>query len=127
VSDLTALHKEIKKQQTGLFPLLGVSAFCLLFSQIYLRFSHGVSSPYMSLLFLWPLLLGAVPILLLRLLRKTVPEAASSLWFSGVAALTVRSALIGVLAIAGTSSPYTAPLLWIGIGLMVIGTFRCHV
>lgn len=39
----------------------GVAAFCLVFSLIYNVFSHEVHSPYMTYLFLWPLLLGVLP------------------------------------------------------------------
>lgn len=108
------------QQRRKLIIFLSVSAFCFLFSTIYNQFSHGVTSPYMSLLCLWPLLLGAVPALVLMLLNQTVPTFVSDLWSSGVATLTVHSALMGVFEIANTSSPMTAPLFVIGIILLVI-------
>ena len=117
----TSREQNIQAQQRRkLIIYLAVTAFCLLFSTIYNQFSHGVTSPYMSFLCLWPLLLGAVPAFMLMLLNRDVPIFVSDFWSSGVAALTVHSALLGVFEIANTSSPMTAPLFWIGVILLII-------
>jgi hypothetical protein len=85
----------------------GAALGCLIFSRIYALFSHGVSSFFMTFLWLPPLvaalLFGGVILLIRR----------SSAWFDrlfscGVSCVTVRFCLRGVFEIAGTDSP----LLW---------------
>ena len=102
---------------------LGVSAFCLVFFLIYDQFSHGVRSPYMTWLFLWPLMLGAVPCLLLALFPSVRGPGLLSrrLWRAGVAAATVSSLLRGILEIAGTDSQYQIWLMWAGVGMFLLG------
>lgn len=46
---------------------VAVTAACIVFDRIYALFGHGVSSPAMSGMYLFPLLGGAVPFLLLWL------------------------------------------------------------
>lgn len=92
---------------------LAVSASCILFNQIYALFGHGVHSASMSLLFLYPLLGGALPFLLIWLFTPRSEQTQSyrfscNCYNSGIAALTVGSLLQGVFEIAGTSSPYLA-------------------
>ena len=43
------------------FVYLGIAGFAGLFSWVYEANSHGVSSPWMTYLFAWPLLGGALP------------------------------------------------------------------
>lgn len=116
---------------------LAVSVFCLLIYLVYNHFSHGVHSPYMTYLFAWPLILGALPSLLLTIRerafrrhacasktaarRQDEPVIAAGLYRTGLAAVTVSSLLRGILEIAGTSSVYQSRLMWVGAGLMVIG------
>ena len=85
----------------------GAALGCLIFSRIYALFSHGVSSFFMTFLWLPPLvaalLFGGVILLIRR----------SSAWFDrlfscGVSCVTVGFCLRGVFEIAGTDSP----LLW---------------
>ena len=86
---------------------LGVSAFCLLFSNVYALFSHEVSSPFMTYLALIPLLGGAaVAGVRLALGAREAPRMARYSYHCGIATLTVASALRGVFDIAGTSSPW---------------------
>lgn len=92
---------------------------------IYSFFSHGVSSPFMTWMFLVPLLLGALPGFLWAKLQPC-PETVrvrmgGSLYAGGMAALVNGMMLRGILDIAGTSSPYI-PVFW-GLGglLMVVG------
>ena len=107
---------------------LGVSAFCLLFGFVYSLFGHGVQSAYLSLLFLYPLAGGAAVFALLwRFGPPTAQIPQYRLFYnaynSGIAALSLASALQGVFDVAGTSSPYTV-FFWItgcllaGIGVI---------
>ncbi len=83
-----------------------LTIFCGLFGFVYELFSHGVYSNYMVLMFLFPLLGGALPALLLRLLPAAAyPKQASlNAWGCAVATLTVGSCLSGVFEIYGSTS-----------------------
>lgn len=90
---------------------LVVAVFCVIFDRVYALYGHGVYSAAMSLMFLYPLAGGTA---VFALLWGLVPDAERirrrTLFYnsynSGIAALTVASALRGVFDIAGTSSPY---------------------
>ena len=84
------------------------AAVCAVFGLIYEHFSFGVYSPFMIFAFAVPLLMGALPFLLLdRALKKTgstVPALVCKFWHAAVATLTVGFLFRGVLDIYGTSS-----------------------
>ena len=90
---------------------LAVSAFCIVFDRVYALFGHGVYSASMSLMFLYPLVGGALPFMLLW---QFAPRGDSvrhyrlyyNCYNSGLAALTVQSLLSGIFEIAGTASRY---------------------
>ena len=98
-----------------------IAAFCLVVFIIYNLFSHGVYSPFMTWLFLWPFALGVLPCLILHL-GKGLPRpnrVTINVYNSGVAAITVSSLLRGIFEIAGTASPLQTGL-WIA-GLVMTG------
>ncbi len=106
-----------------------VSVLSVLFDQVYALFGHGVRSASMSMMFLYPLIGGA---LVFTLLWFFCPEAEyrrhSRLFFnlynSGIAALMTGSLLKGVLDIAGTSSPYLIVYRlvgWLLLGFGILG------
>ncbi len=102
---------------------LVVSAFCFLVDKVYALYGHGVTSPAMTFLFLYPLLGGALVFLLLWFVQPwaaAVPRyrAAYNLYNSGIATLAAGSLLKGIFEIAGTSSPYTV-LFYIVGGLLI--------
>ncbi len=91
---------------------LGLTAFCILFDRVYFLFGHGVESPAMLWMFLYPLLAGVVPFSLLWMLVENAREkmffrSAYNLFNAAMAILIVGSAMQGVIDIAGTTSPYT--------------------
>ena len=102
---------------------LGVTVFCLAFSLIYHALGHGVRSPYMGRLCLWPALLGLLPALLLWLIPKLPRQGrvSANLWHPGVATLSVWSLLRGILQIAGSSSRFTDYLFPAGCVLLGLG------
>jgi len=113
---------------------LAVSILSVLLNLGYAQFAHGVSSPSMSLLFLYSLLGGT---LVFSLLWFFAPEAAyiphSRLFFnlynSGIAALMTGSLLKGVMDIAGTSTPYMIVyrlLGWLLVGISLTGFIGLH-
>ena len=98
----------------------GVTVFCGIFYLVYNRFSHGVHSPYMTWLFVWPLVLGVVPGVYWKW-RSNIPRPGwipLNLYHSGVAAVTVSSMLRGIFEIAGTSSVYQERLMQAGIAML---------
>ncbi len=102
---------------------LGVSALCFLVDKVYALYAHGVASPAMTLLFLYPLLGGSLVFLVLGLVQPwaaAVPRyrAAYNLYNSGIATLSTGSLLQGIFEIAGTSSPYTV-LFYVAGGLLI--------
>lgn len=83
------------------------SLACLVFSVVYEYFGHGVYSLYMICLFLFPLLLGALPAFAFSS-RGTVPsDGVRRVWIAGTATLAMGSCLTGVFEIYGASAPLT--------------------
>lgn len=82
------------------------AAACALFAFVYSRFSHGVQSPFMTLMFMVPLLGGALPALVARLANvRPAPRVSRQAWALALASLTVACCLQGIFEIAGTNSP----------------------
>ncbi len=105
---------------------LFISAFCLLIFLVYNIFSHGVLSFFMTFLFLWPLIFGALPALVLSVAMKNRHLLFHSrlpfrLWRSGVAAVTMASLLRGIFEIAGTDSIHTLILFVAGLVFLAAG------
>ena len=92
---------------------IGITLFCILFAAVYEMFSFGVYSLHMILMFLYPLLLGALPCLFFR-------QGAGRFWNDGILLLTGGSLLSGVLEIYGTSSSLTDLILRLGISLLIL-------
>lgn len=104
----------------------GVTLFCAVFSIIYNMFAHGVHSPYMTWLFVWPLVLGVAAGLVAGIIRQKrdagrVADIAECIYNSGVAALTVSSMLRGIMDIAGTGSAYQTWMLYAGAVMAAAG------
>lgn len=102
---------------------LPIALFCLFFFLVYDRFSRGVRSPYMTWLFLWPLVLGLLPSLVLQLFPRLPRQKrlSADLYHAGVAAVTVSSLLRGIFEIAGTASDHQMRLMVFGGILLVCG------
>ena len=96
---------------------LWLTCFCALFALVYEYFSHGVYSLSMLLMFLVPLLLGALPCLIQSRRHQPMP---GRLWHDGVIVLTLYCCLHGVLEIYGTDSPYESAYLYAGILLLAV-------
>ena len=110
---------------------LGITAFIALFGCVYEQFSHNVHTFYMWFAWIWVLIFGFVPYLLLYLLPiqkvpSMIPECIYNL---GVALLTFRSIYKGVIIIYNTTGDamilaYTIlsiGCLSLGITLYIIG------
>jgi hypothetical protein len=105
---------------------IAVAAFCVIFDRVYTLFGHGVTSAAMDCMFLYPLVGGALPYLILWQWAPFADQTAHFRLYcnthnSGIAALTTGSALIGVFEIAGTSSDYTIAFFILGWTLFAVG------
>ena len=113
-----------KKRLIRFFLYLGGGLFCGLFSYVYSFFSHGVSSDFMTFLFVLPLF-GALTEGLLFLFRiRTFSRFADNCFHAGIGAGTLGSLLQGIFEIAGTGSAYMIvfPVLF-GVFLLAAAAF----
>ena len=105
------------------------SGLCFVFYLVYSLFSHGVRSAYMTYLFAWPLVFGALPnltdVVMIKIMGRRAVNifwfASSDIYCFGVAALTVGSLLRGIFEIAGTSSVYQQRLMTAGWCMLAAG------
>ena len=103
-----------------------VSILMIATDRIYSIFGHGVSSAYMTLMFLYPLLGGAIFFLLFG---KLIPKIRGSQYYrvfynlynSGIALLTAGSFMKGSFKIAGTDSPFVKYYYGVGILFIIVG------
>jgi len=124
-SDIKTHHANRQARRTAAI-YLAISILCIIADKIYALFGHGVTSASMTLMFLYPLIGGLVPFLLLWLFVPRADNIRSYRFFyncynSGIAALTVQSMLNGVLEIAGTSSNYLIYMTFTGWLLTILG------
>ncbi|MBR0374362.1 MAG: hypothetical protein IJH91_07550 [Mogibacterium sp.] len=138
--ELDKKYCEVSVERRAAIAYAAITIFCFVFAKVYLRFSHGVTSPYMTYLFIAPLALGWLPSLAMWLaprLRRGVRGASAdesaadhmdhnspvcrNAWHSGVAAVTVSALLRGIFEIAGTASPLQSYLMGAGIAMLLVG------
>lgn len=120
ISDIKAERKYMLK--CALLYLI-TSILCALFGGIYELFSHGVYSFFMIYAFAYPLVLGALPYLVLGLVGKTISlyYLGHQIYSLGIATLTLGSIVKGVLDIYGTTNILTHFYWWIGGALVLAG------
>lgn len=105
------------------FIYLFIALICVLFGAVYELYSHEVYSFYMIYAFVFPLVFGTLPFMMLSLERvKRYPNTiARNLYHSGIATLTVGSIVRGVLEIYGTTNTL-ADYYWpVGLVLLAVG------
>lgn len=117
----TSENKKTNSAKNGTIIYLGVSAFCFIFYLVYDQFSHGIHSFFMTWLFAFPFVLGAVPCAVLWLVKQTPVRLSINLWNSGVAAVTCASLLMGIFEIAGAESRYQNYLMAAGAVMLAAG------
>lgn len=126
IGDGAVREGQLRRNRRAVVTYLAAAAFCLVFSRVYAQYSHGVSSPFMTWLFLIPLLGGGAVFAIAAAARRPLfGRVAFNAYNSGVATLTVASALAGVFAIAGTSSGWLVAFVAVGaafVGAAIVGT-----
>ena len=120
------INKESQRKQIRktiwIYLILSVTAVVI--NKVYGVFGHGVDSPSMTWMFLYPLLGGA---LFYFIIERFVPHIIKlsgyrvfcNIYNSGIATLTFGSLLKGILNIAGTSSSYLVFFYIVGGGFLV--------
>ena len=100
----------------------GITVFCVVVFLVYDQFSHGVRSPYMTWLFVWPLVFGCGSSLIRIAASLPDPDLLTKdVFHTGVMAMTLSSLLRGIFEIAGTASDYQKILMGAGIALAAAG------
>jgi hypothetical protein len=109
-----------------------VSILCLVITNVYALFGHGVRSESMDFMFLYPLIGGTGVFLLMTLIAVYLPErlrevsrVGYNLHNSGIASLTSAAMLTGIMEIAGTSSKWIGYIKLAGY-VLVCGAFVCQ-
>lgn len=123
---ISAINKDEKRM---FFLWSTITAGCLIFAEVYKQFGHGVTSDYMRLMFLYPLILGIGEemILVLRQKTKLIKTFAMQLYSWGIVTLIMGNLLRGVFDIAGTSSNFVYIYWIIGCILIAVGVIGLHI
>jgi hypothetical protein len=112
---LSILDINIKKQskhfRKTILTYLILSILAIVVNKVYALFGHGVSSPAMTWMFLYPLIGGALFYSLIcgfanKIIKFTLYRLFFNIFNSGIATLTFGSFLKGVMDIAGAGSIY---------------------
>ena len=124
MSILDMNNKFSASKKTGITYLI-LTVVTVIIEKIYRLFGHGVTSPAMTWMFLYPLA-GGLLIYLVSRTKIGIVDAErfrsfSNLYHSGIATLTVASFLKGVLEIAGTDSVYLPYFYIVGFGMVLFG------
>lgn len=105
-----------------------VSILCIVITNVYALFGHGVRSDSMDFMFLYPLLGGTLVFLITALVLPCLPKKLHGIsrigynfYNSGIASLTSTGMLTGIMEIAGTSSKWIQYIETAGIVLLIIG------
>lgn len=96
-----------------------MTIFTFIFDKVYGIFGHGVTSPYMTYMFLYPLLggvlfYGIIMLLIPSIVNKKRYRFFYNIYNSGIAVLTVGSFLRGIMEITGTFSTYLMAYTLVG-------------
>ncbi|WP_148409677.1 hypothetical protein [Murimonas intestini] len=100
---------------------LAVSVLCIVFSLVYEKFSYGEYSVFMRNMFLFPLLGGMLPAIILQLTGKTasVNRVSFNMWNAGIAVFVSGCLVRGVINISGRFTEYDK-WYWIAGGGMLV-------
>ena len=105
---------------------IGISLFCNVFHIVYAQFGHGVTSIYMTYMFLIPFLLGIVVNLGIGLIdRLPIPYGTiRNFYNSGIATLIAGSCVKGIIDIAGSSTIFIPVFFVVGIVMVMIAIIK---
>ena len=115
--------RDRKSEFKTAFVYLLIALFCVLFGAVYEKFSHDVYSFSMIYAFVFPLVGGTLPFLLIAFsnVREHPRARARMTYHTGIALLTIGSILRGIMEIYGTANHLIKFYFIVGIPLLVIG------
>ncbi|MDF2592928.1 MAG: putative rane protein [Clostridia bacterium] len=105
------IKNQSKHFRKTILTYLILSILAIVVNKVYALFGHGVSSPAMTWMFLYPLIGGALFYFLIygfanKIIKFTLYRLFFNIFNSGIATLTFGSFLKGVMDIAGSGSIY---------------------
>ena len=112
-----------ENSKKSFFAYAAVMLFCMVFTPVYYRFSHGVRSEYLTWLWAVPAVLGVAPSVV-RLFCPGIWDncfVGCYLYNCGTAAIIVHTALKGIFEIAGTTSLYEKWIQVVGFIMLAAG------
>ena len=124
---------DIKKQSARRFLKTAIAYFvasviCVVITNVYALYGHGIRSGSMDFMFLFPFVGGTLVFLSAAFLTSRLPEKVCkisrvgyNLYNSGIAALTSAAMLTGIMEIAGTGSKWIQYIKVAGIVLSAAG------
>ena len=117
----SGIDDHVTAAKTALWYLI-FALLCALFGAVYEIFSHEVYSYFMIYAFVFPLLGGTLPFLLLSLkqLKRFPCLPTRYLYHFGISTLTVGSIIQGVLDIYGTTNSLVEYYWKGGVGFLLI-------
>ena len=121
------MNKETNKQNDKTFLWWFITAVsCIIITNVYAIFGHGVRSNSMDYMFLYPLLGGAAPSFIeylseINLKEQWLRRLGRNILFAGIATLTSGAMLRGIFEIAGTSSNFTLVFFIVGWIMAIAG------
>lgn len=114
---MTLSTLDIKKEKIKIaINYILVSVVCLIVNYIYGKFGHGVTSNYMTYMFIIPLIMGSCVYFIIKRPNRIF----KNIYNAGVATLIVGSFVKGIFEIAGTASKYEIVFLIVGFGLVIL-------
>ena len=101
---------------------LSVTVFCIVFNAIYTYFSYGMVSNHMKYMFLFPLLLGCMPSVLLFFTKahKYVARITFNMWNAGCATFITGCTVVGIITNSGRSTDVFPIYCIIGAVMMIL-------
>ncbi|MDR2656735.1 MAG: hypothetical protein LBB86_02795 [Oscillospiraceae bacterium] len=113
---------DIDKRTKTTLAYLAVSALCVVISNVYALFGHGIRSDAMDFMFLYPLVGGALVFTALRISRLAYPcRFALNAYNAGVALLALSALLKGIMDIAGANTGFVKGFFVAGCCFLLVG------
>jgi hypothetical protein len=119
------MKNQSKHFRKTIITYLILSILAIVVNKVYALFGHGVSSPAMTWMFLYPLIGGALFYSLIyglanKIIKFTLYRLFFNIFNSGIATLTFGSFLKGIMDIAGAGSTYL--VFYYVVGSLFIAT-----
>lgn len=118
----TVCHRRIVK---GVIVSFGFTLFCLVLNAVYTHYSYGVTSTYLQLMFLIPMLGCTMPFVLLLATKQTarVTRVGFNLWNSGLSVYAFGCLIRAIVNISGRFTDYDRYFWYTGSAFLIVALF----